>query len=704
MHNDFQIRNDLQRMKDMQLNNMITVLSVISFFNVAFLFFRSPNLRSNWELWVHSFFYFLLLCSFLPPIHRNYNLKRIFPLPILTLSGIILIITVGSAGIGYLVSLLAILYVLYFFSRRQSLVFTLSMFTVIISIVCVRLSGNYAFQVVNPDNFDWIILVSKPTFMILIVILMYYFFDNYNSKLKDLLIQKQVNSETNRITEDIINSTPGLFCMYDENWDLVKWNKNHELITGFTQDDLYHKNALEWFEPEDQQDIRQVLSLVLTGKDMSVEKELIFKDGSKHPYLINVKRIDVNGKAHFVGVSIDISDKKELEKEVIQAQKMEALGSIAGGIAHDLNNVLGAVLGYSEFVREDINNNKMPNPSHIENSINAVERAVGIVRQILSFSRKTNIKKVPVELKSITRDALNLIERTIPKSIEVKQDIQKENVSILADANNIHQVVMNLCTNAWHSMRETGGTLSVKLSVEELTKEDLKDLEVSVPGIYEALEIKDTGCGIRPKDLENIFNPFFTTKEDGEGTGLGLAVVNKIVNEHGGFITVDSVINKGTVFTVYFPITEQTSYYEKMDKDKEVSGGNETLLLVDDEVQLKEATTIMLERMGYKVISAENGAEGLEKFLEFKKEIDLIITDLAMPKMTGYELAQKIRQEKEDMPMILCTGFSESLDNNFVPREFFNAFLNKPIRKVQIAEIIRKVLAGEFVNAEEYNN
>lgn len=693
-------QEELNKLKEKQLNSFINIIFIV-FSILMILSFYGARLRGFYlDFSLHLFNYLFLLIAVNPVIKIPYFNKKFLPLPAFFISGFIVILQVGNNGIGFLLFLMGILFSIYFISGRIGSVIVACSIVLLILNSVLNIIGIPVSLTTGGEFPFWMPFVTKPLMVFLITMQMYYFFKNYNLKLQESLEQEVEINRNNKLTEAFINSAPGIFYLYNENWELVRWNKNQELLTGYTAEELLNKKILDWFEGESVAFAQKTVSKALVNGEFSVECQLKIKDGTTIPMFLTAKRIDIDGKYYFCGIGIDISEKIKLQEEIAQAQKMEALGSIAGGIAHDLNNVLGAVLGFSEFIEEDIKNERIPKLTYIGNIIDATERASGIVKQILSFSRKSETKKSSVSFRTVVRDALKLIDRTMPKSIELRQNLKKHEYTIFADVNKLHQVVMNLCTNSWHAMRDTGGILTVNLDTIELSKNDLEGNSDLEPGLYECVEVTDTGKGISRENLEKIFDPFFTTKPEGEGTGLGLAVVFKIIKEHGGFVTVDSELNNGTTFKVCFPVEEQLKAIEKLDSNKEAEGGEECILLVDDELALRQATSITLERLGYTVIQAEDGDDGFQKFKENKDKLNLIITDLAMPKMTGFQLVSEIRKEKENFPAILCSGYSESYDQKDIPEHFFNGYLSKPIRKTVIADAIRRVFNGEIAGDE----
>ncbi|MGA2227945.1 MAG: PAS domain S-box protein, partial [Syntrophobacteraceae bacterium] len=392
------------------------------------------------------------------------------------------------------------------------------------------------------------------------------------------------------------------------------------------------------------------------------------KDGSIFPGNLHAWAVrDREGKLlHLEGFVEDITERKlaeeqkaKLEAELRQAQKLEAIGTLAGGIAHDFNNILQPIIGYTEM---ELNELSQSNPvrESLEQVLKASLRAKELIRQILTISRSAQEQqRMPIDISSIIKEALKLLRSTLPTSIELRQKIRKG--ITLADSTQIHQVLMNLCTNAAHAMDDKG-ILEVRLSPVDLSESDLAGRTIFdlKPGAYLELTVSDTGCGMDAKTREHIFDPYFTTKEVGKGSGLGLAVVNGIVKRHEGAITVQSEPEKGTTFTIYIP-----SLDSRPEATMQVEGlpqrGSERILLVDDESTLMEMATSILERLGYKVTGQTDSVNALEVFRLSPDEFDLVITDYTMPKLTGLDLAREVRRIRPDMPVLLCTGFSEKI-------------------------------------------
>ncbi|MDJ0782332.1 MAG: response regulator [Desulfosarcinaceae bacterium] len=378
-----------------------------------------------------------------------------------------------------------------------------------------------------------------------------------------------------------------------------------------------------------------------------------------------------------------------LETRLRQTHKMEAMGTLAGGIAHDFNNILSAIFGYAELAQSALLPDDPSQPFILE-VIKAGERARELVRQILAFSRQTELEVKPVQLAAVVEDTLRLMRASLPTTIEIHQALETKAL-ILGDPSQIHQVLMNLCTNAGHAMQAQGGTLTVSLKHVELddfynrTYPDLK------PGPYVQLSVSDTGHGMRPQVLERLFDPFFTTKPKGEGTGMGLAMVHGIVQELDGVIDVYSEPGKGSSFNLLFPAIERRTAPETR-TTPHLPGGTERILIVDDEVTLTDLGRRLLESLGYTVKTFNDPLAAFAYFEREAQGIDLVLTDMTMPGLTGDQLAQKMMAVRGDIPIVLCTGFSINIDEERAKDMGIRAFINKPILRGDLAAVIRRVL------------
>ncbi len=450
-------------------------------------------------------------------------------------------------------------------------------------------------------------------------------------------------------------------------------------------------------------DDREMLAAALARsieQDVLYEKEyrVVWPDGSVHYIITRGKlfRDEMGQPVRMNGLVWDITEPKraEEEREMLEAQlrisqKVEAIGTLAGGIAHDFNNILQPIIGYTEM---ELNELSPSNPvrKSLEQVLKASLRAKELIRQIMAISRSTQEQhRIPTDISSIIKEALTLLRSTLPTSIEMRQKIRKG--VALADSTQIHQVLMNICTNAAHAMNDKG-ILEVRLSTVDLSESDLAGQAIFdlKPGPHLKLTVSDTGCGMDAKTRERIFDPYFTTKEVGKGSGLGLAVINGIVKRHEGAITVQSQPEKGTMFTIYIPSLDVRPETTVRVNDLPLRG-SERILLVDDEPTLMEMGTSLLERLGYKVTSQTDSVKALEIFRSSPDKFDLVITDYTMPKLTGLDFAREVLRVRPDMPIMLCTGFSEKITPDSV-KELGLGFLMKPYGMRQMSEAIRKIL------------
>ncbi|MBF0224606.1 MAG: response regulator [Desulfobacterales bacterium] len=384
------------------------------------------------------------------------------------------------------------------------------------------------------------------------------------------------------------------------------------------------------------------------------------------------------------------SEREKLEKQLRQAQKMEAIGTLAGGIAHDFNNILSPIIGYTEMTMvycsedSDICGN-------LEQILKAANRAKELVKQILTFSRWSESEKKTLNIKPIIKEALQLLRASLPTTIEIKKSI-KDCGLIISDPTQINQIIVNLCTNAYHAMEPNGGKLIVSLNEILLSEEDVDVLLECKAGRYAKLSVTDTGHGMPKQTIERIFDPYFTTKDATKGTGLGLAIVHGIVKNHNGFIRVYSEINKGSTFDIYIPIIEDKTKPKQTKIDRELIQGSERILFIDDEEQLVAMAQRMLSYLGYKVTSFTDPLIALKMFKEKPFDFDIVITDVTMPHITGINLAKKLIEIKPNIPIILCTGFTELITEEEAKKMGIKELVPKPFLQSQLSKIIRKLI------------
>ncbi|MRR37568.1 response regulator, partial [bacterium] len=400
------------------------------------------------------------------------------------------------------------------------------------------------------------------------------------------------------------------------------------------------------------------------------------------------------------GVSRDITERKHAEEEkrrledqLAHARKMESIGTMAGGIAHDFNNILSAIFGHAELALEDLSNhNKLI--KHLKEVLKAGDRARDLVRQILAFSRKAESRYVPLELRKVIRESLKMMRSVIPATIEIRQELLETGL-VMSDPTQINQIMMNLCTNAVHAMDESGGLLIVGLRKVMLEDKDARSLDL-VSGPYLKMTVSDTGQGMTPDVMERIFDPYYTTKGLGQGTGLGLSVVHGIVKSHGGGIICRSTPGQGTAFDVYLPELESAVEIVETQGQKTCARGNERILFIDDEPSLASLAEEMLSNLGYRMTSSTMPEEALDLLMNDPYAFDLVITDMTMPGMRGDQLARKIMEIRRDMPVILCTGFSEHINEDKALKMGIRAYVLKPLQMNAMSDTIRKVLDEQW--------
>jgi len=430
-----------------------------------------------------------------------------------------------------------------------------------------------------------------------------------------------------------------------------------------------------------------------------------FKEAASDEKPIAIEKLDIK---EFVALGVSannmleqrgIAEKEKivLEEQLRQSHKMEAIGTLAGGIAHDFNNILSIIIGYSEMARDDSEPGSAV-AKDLENVLVASNRAKALVQQILAFSRQADAEPIQLQPATIVKEAVKIIRPSIPSTIELNLEVAPDSCIVLADPTQFTQVVMNLCTNAFHAMESKGGILDVLLHERFVTAEELQKEPVQKYGRYIQLEVRDTGVGMSPEIITKIFDPFFSTKEIGKGTGMGLALVHGIVKNSGGFITVESELGQGTAVNVYFPcVDEETDFAAEL--IEKTPAGSEKILYIDDEDALANMGMKILERLGYQVTVRQNSLEALRDFQDQPYRFDLVITDQTMPEMTGAELAERMLLIRPDIPIILCTGYSSIISEEEAKKIGIREFALKPLSKANLAELIRKALDSEVGNS-----
>jgi PAS domain S-box-containing protein len=491
---------------------------------------------------------------------------------------------------------------------------------------------------------------------------------------------------------NLYDDAPVGYFEYDLQGNITRVNRTELKMLGYTSEEMIGQPCWKFIVDEAARE--QIIAKLRGDRPPAVGLERTYrrKDGTTFPVLFE-DRLLINEKGDITGIRTaiqDITERVKLQNQLNQAQKMESIGSLAGGIAHDFNNILFPIVGLSEMMLEDFPSGSLEQ-QNLNEIFQAGKRGRELVQQILSFSRQSEHQPMPVHIQKILKEVLKLCRATIPADITISRDIQNDCGPVLADPTQIHQIAMNLITNAYHAVEPTGGTISIQLTeMNVASREDLAgDI---VPGRYAMLSVSDTGTGIDGAVIDKIFDPYFTTKEKGRGTGLGLATVYGIVKTHGGDIKVISDIGNGATFHVYLPLMEKA---QESDPEKEMTQlltGTEHILLVDDEKSIIHLEKQMLKRLGYQTSGYTSSRVALAAFKTEPSRFDLVITDMNMPNMNGMQLAAEMIAIRQDIPIILCTGFSERINKENAAAMGIKGLLMKPVVMKDLAHKVREVL------------
>jgi PAS domain S-box-containing protein len=509
--------------------------------------------------------------------------------------------------------------------------------------------------------------------------------------------------ESEKKYRELVENANSIILRRDINGNITFFNEFAQKFFGYSEDEILGKNVRGTILPDTE----------TTRRDLE-ELHSSLQQAPEQPHITQNENVLISGESVWIAwtykpifdphgdfseilcIGNDITelkrseqDKKNLEARLQHAQRMEAIGTLAGGIAHDFNNILGAIIGYTEMTLYDAAESSQ-DLHYMDEVLKAGHRAKDLVSQILAFSRQTEQERKPIKINPILKEALTLLRASIPTTIEINQNIDNDVGTVNADPTQIHQVLMNLCTNAVHAMHEKGGTLEVTLSKVDMDTGLAGHPDIQ-PGTYLRLTVSDTGHGMDPHTMERVFDPYFTTKEKGLGTGLGLAVVHGIVKSHDGAVTFQSAPEKGTTFNVFLPSIKAEAKPESVQIET-VCRGSENILFVDDEKPLAELGKQMLERLGYQVECKTSSIEALEVFRAYPHKFDLVITDMTMPNMTGEILARELMGIRPDIPVILCTGFSETTTEEKAKAMGVREFVMKPFEMNKLSKTIRKIL------------
>lgn len=512
--------------------------------------------------------------------------------------------------------------------------------------------------------------------------------------LENQLAQKSL-LEQQSFLNTLIETIP-IPVFYKDIWKrYLGCNKAFEHLTGKPRSEIIGKTVFD-FGPKEIAEKYDKKDRELFENPGTQQYEWKFqKSGGEERTVIFQKATftDKRGEtAGIVGSVFDITERNKIEKQLIQSQKLQAIGTLANGIAHDFNNILSVMMGFTELARMKISEGD-PTRNDLDKVYSAGKQAGALVKQILSFSRKSDQKIQPVQVDPIIEEVLKLQQASLPTTIEIRRSILTE-VTVLADPEQLHQVLMNLCSNSGHAMMAKGGVLEVTLDSTLLDSQSVFLKTGLSPGLYMKLQVKDTGTGISPDIIDRIFDPFFSTKAPAQGTGLGLSFVHSIIRDLGGIIDVTSTPGSGSVFEILIPIVAEVSEVASREREKALPHGSENILFVDDEELLVDLGKRLLEKLGYSVTGCTNSIAALTMFKANPHKFDLVITDETMPKITGTMLAAELSQIRPGIPVILCSGLISSINKDDAAAFGIKAFIPKPMLTKKISKIVREVLDG----------
>ena len=495
--------------------------------------------------------------------------------------------------------------------------------------------------------------------------------------------------------ESIFNSTSDAIFIHDETTGEIL-DINDSTLSMFQ---CTREEALQYFKlltqkaesPYSAKEAAAHMKRAANGEKQLFEWKSWKKDGTCFWCEVSLRVDVINQQKVVIAVVRDIEERKQLEDQLRHAHRMEAIGTLAGGIAHDFNNILTGIFGYTELSQLNIND-----PQKLEEYLQEIHtsahRAKKLIQQIQTFSRKNDIEKKPLQPSIIVMEVIKLLSSSIPTSISINCDLQSTSL-ILADQTQMHQVILNLCTNSYHAIEESKGAITIRLKDTNLNIPHMMNNKHLEAGKYVVLTVSDTGHGIPPETLNSIFDPYFTTKTQDKGTGLGLAVVQGIVQTHGGGINVQSEVGKGTTFSIYLPIIQPKEKDSViLPVDEKLIGGNETILVVDDEAPIVKAVSSILREFGYTAHTFTSPTDALMAFMEDPNKYDLILSDMTMPELTGADLATQILQKKPDMPIIIATGNTEIINKKNAKKLGISAYCAKPVSMPTLLTAVRKAL------------
>lgn len=516
-----------------------------------------------------------------------------------------------------------------------------------------------------------------------------------NKRLREEIAERKRIEEKLLLQTTALEAAANAVVITDVKGNIIWVNKAFSQMTGYTSDEIIGKHTrILKSGRQDTSFYHDLWHTILSGNVWRGQLINRRKDGTMYTEQMIITPVRLTGDkiTHFIAIKTDITADLEMNNRLRQSQKLEAIGALSAGIAHDFNNILYAIVGYSELLSKAIPANSKP-AQHLDQILLAAKRAKDLISQILTFSRKSESSQQAVQVQSILKETLKLLRGALPSTIEIREHIDSDCGFIRADSTQIYQVIVNLCTNAFHAMKNKNGILEIALTQVVLDQEAIPEFPDIGAGKYVQLTVKDTGHGIAPDTIKKIFEPFFTTKPPGEGIGIGLSTVLSIVKSHKGAIKVQSEIGKGTVFDVFFPVYDHAIATQQ---DEHINNiplkGKEHILIVDDEEAISKMIEIKLLYQGYQVSSFINSMDALNAFRKAPDGFDLIVTDQTMPKITGLELAAAIRKIRPDIPIILCSGYDDIVREEEMFAFGISKWFRKPLMGEELERAIRLLL------------
>ncbi len=513
--------------------------------------------------------------------------------------------------------------------------------------------------------------------------------------MQDITERKQALAAVTRerdFSDAVLNSLPGIFYLYDESLKFIRWNSRFAQVSGYTDTEIAHMSPLDFFTGKERELLKARIAEVFAKGLADAEANFVTKNHQHIPYYFTGSLILIDGRRCLIGVGTDITEKRKLQEQFLRAQRLEGIGMLAAGIAHDLNNVLTPILMAGPMLR--VRATDPLDQRLLQTLENSAERGAALVRQILAFAHGTTGEPRLMQIKHLARDIVEMIEETFPKSIKLEQHFPADTWPIRANPTQIHQVLLNLCVNARDAMPR-GGTLRLRIGNHRLDAAQALAIPGARAGNFVRIEVEDSGTGIPPEILKHVWEPFFTTKETGKGTGLGLSTVRGIAESHQGFVELETAVGRGTTFRISLPAAEADSPADHRTAPPFLPRGDgQLLLLVDDEATNRDVTHATLARYGYRVLAAGSGTEAVSLFIPRSDEIRLLITDLHMPNLDGASLTRILQRIKPGLRVLAISGLSSGPAGSETekPEQFANDYLPKPFKPETLLLKVHRLL------------